>query len=185
LSGGSAGESLIGERLGETRWPPDAGRASQRDRMAPFGARVPEDLAGLCGHLSRGLAVVDAEDDRHPASVGMRLFHALWRGRHARAVGEAAGDLSSRGRAFSSPRRTPSAYARVRQPVPHGSEAESQRPSAALTVSGPSHKPSPQQCRVRRPSQGTTRRSLVPCIARPWKLSSSCVVPREVAADAT
>mmetsp|Transcript_20650 Transcript_20650/g.66868 ORF Transcript_20650/g.66868 Transcript_20650/m.66868 type:complete len:235 (+) Transcript_20650:445-1149(+) len=48
--------------------------------------------AGIAALLRRGLAVVDAEDDRHSASVGMGLFHALRRGRHARAVGEAAGD---------------------------------------------------------------------------------------------
>jgi len=60
-------------------------------------------LASVCRHLRRGLAVVDAEDDRHSASVGMGLFHALRRGRHARAVGEAAGDLSSRGGACMQP----------------------------------------------------------------------------------
>lgn len=60
-------------------------------------------LASVCRHLRRGLAVVDAEDDRHSASVGMWLLHALRRGCHARAVGEAAGDLSSRGGACMQP----------------------------------------------------------------------------------
>jgi hypothetical protein len=55
----------------------------------PLCAKVRLLRAGMCRHLCRCLAVVDAEDDRDSTRVGVRLLHA-------RAVGETVGDLSSR-----------------------------------------------------------------------------------------